>query len=63
VNAIAPGPIRTDMSKALPQLSESSISVGRFGTPEEIASVAVLLSQNGFITGQTINVNGGRYFG
>ncbi len=63
VNAIAPGPIRTDMSKALPQLSESSIPVGRFGTPEEIASVAVLLAQNGFITGQTINVNGGRYFG
>ncbi len=63
VNAIAPGPVRTDMSKALPQLSESAIPVGRFGTPEEIASVAVLLAQNGFITGQTINVNGGRYFG
>ncbi len=63
VNAIAPGPVRTDMTKALPQLSESSIPVGRFGTPEEIASVAVLLAQNGFITGQTINVNGGRYFG
>jgi 3-oxoacyl-[acyl-carrier protein] reductase len=63
VNAIAPGPVRTDMSTALPQLSESSIPVGRFGTPEEIASVAVLLARNGFITGQTINVNGGRYLG
>ncbi len=63
VNTIAPGPVRTDMAKALPQLSESMIPVGRFGTPEEIASVAVLLAQNGFITGQTINVNGGRYFG
>jgi len=62
VNTIAPGPIRTDMSGALPQLSESDIPVGRFGTPEEIASVAVLLACNGFITGQTINVNGGRYF-
>jgi 3-oxoacyl-[acyl-carrier protein] reductase len=62
VNAIAPGPIRTDMSGALPQLSESVIPVGRFGTPEEIACVAVLLAHNGFITGQTINVNGGRYF-
>ncbi len=61
VNAIAPGPVRTDMSAALPQLSESAIPVGRFGTPEEIASVAVLLAHNGFITGQTINVNGGRY--
>jgi 3-oxoacyl-[acyl-carrier protein] reductase len=62
-NTIAPGPIRTDMAKALPQLSESMIPVGRFGNPEEIASVAVLLAQNGFITGQTINVNGGRYLG
>jgi 3-oxoacyl-[acyl-carrier protein] reductase len=51
VNAIAPGPVRTDMSKALPQLSESSIPVGRFGAPEEIAAVAVLLARNGFITG------------
>ncbi|HUI45604.1 MAG TPA: 3-oxoacyl-ACP reductase family protein [Nitrospirota bacterium] len=62
VNTIAPGPIRTDMSGALPQLSESVIPVGRFGTPEEIACVAVMLAHNGFITGQTINVNGGRYF-
>lgn len=51
MNAIAPGPIRTDMSKALPQLSESSIPVGRFGAPEEIASIAVLLARSGFITG------------
>ncbi len=63
VNTIAPGPVRTDMSKALPQLTEASIPVGRFGAPEEIASAAVMLVQNGFITGQTINVNGGRYFG
>ena len=62
VNAIAPGPTDTEMAAALPQLSASSIPVGRFGTPEEIASVAVLLAHNGFITGQTINVNGGRYF-
>jgi len=62
VNAIAPGPIRTDMAAGLPQLNESTIPVGRFGTPEEIAAVAVLLAQNGYITGQTINVNGGRYF-
>jgi len=61
VNAIAPGPVRTDMSAGLPQLTDSLIPVGRFGTPEEVASVAVLLAANGFITGQTINVNGGRY--
>jgi len=37
------------------------IPVGRLGTVEEVAEVAVLLASNGFITGQTINVNGGRY--
>ena len=60
VNAIAPGPIRTDMAKAL-GLTESAIPLGRLGTPEEIAAVAVLLAENGYITGQTLNVNGGRY--
>jgi len=61
VNAIAPGPVRTDMSAGLPQLTESMIPIGRFGTPDEVASVAVLLATNGFITGQTVNINGGRY--
>ena len=37
------------------------IPVGRFGTPEEISAVALLLVRNGYITGQTININGGRY--
>ena len=60
-NAIAPGPISTDMSAQLPQLHPDLIPVGRFGTPGEVAGVAVLLAFNGYITGQTINVNGGRY--
>ena len=60
VNAISPGPIRTDMAKVL-GLTESAIPLGRLGTPEEIAAIAVLLAENGYITGQTINVNGGRY--
>ncbi len=63
VNAIAPGPIRTEMAESLPQLQTSVIPVGRFGTPEEVASVVVMLSVIGYITGQTINVNGGRYMG
>ena len=62
-NTIAPGPISTDMAAALPQLRPDVIPVGRFGTPGEIAGVAVLLAFNGYLTGQTINVNGGRYFG
>ncbi len=61
-NAIAPGPISTDMARALPQLTPESLPVGRFGTVEEVAQVALMLAANGFITGQTINVNGGRYF-
>ena len=63
VNTIAPGPIRTAMAAGLPQLNESLIPVGRFGTPEEVASAATMLACNGYITGQTINVNGGRYMG
>jgi 3-oxoacyl-[acyl-carrier protein] reductase len=60
-NAIAPGPVRTDMAADLPQLLPESVPVGRFGQPEEIAEVAVMLACNGFLTGQTINVDGGRY--
>jgi 3-oxoacyl-[acyl-carrier protein] reductase len=37
------------------------IPVGRFGTPDEVAAVVVLLARDGYITGQTINVNGGWY--
>lgn len=62
-NAIAPGPISTDMIAGLPLLRPESIPVGRFGIPEEIASVAVLLASNGYLTGQTLNVNGGRHLG
>lgn len=62
VNAIAPALIGTEMLsnnlKAVPDL----IPLGRFGTVEELAEVAVMLAGNGYITGQTINVNGGLYF-
>ncbi len=61
VNAIAPGPVSTEMLARLPQLTPDLVPVGRFGTVEEIAAVALLLVRNGYITGQTINVNGGRY--
>ncbi len=61
VNAIAPGPVSTEMAAGLQQLKPSLIPVGRFGTVEEIADVALVLVRNGYITGQTININGGRY--
>jgi len=62
-NAISPGLISTDMSAGLPQQQSYHIPLGRFGTTEEIAEVAVMLACNGYITGQTISVNGGRYLG
>lgn len=44
-----------------PNARPDLIPVGRFGLVEEVADVAVLLAGNGYITGQTINVNGGWY--
>ena len=67
VNAIAPGPIATDMTAATradPERFEtlrSAIPLGRFGTAEEIANLAVFLlsEQAGFITGQVVIADGG----
>ena len=61
VNAIAPALIETEMVTSNPNASPALIPVGRYGLPEEVASVAVMLAGNGYITGQTINVNGGWY--
>ncbi|MEJ2670742.1 MAG: 3-oxoacyl-ACP reductase FabG [Deltaproteobacteria bacterium] len=61
VNALAPALIETDMVTADLKASPTAIPIGRFGTPAEVADVAVMLAQNGYITGQTININGGWY--
>jgi 3-oxoacyl-[acyl-carrier protein] reductase len=60
-NAIAPALIATEMVSSNPRARADLIPVGRFGTVEEVADAAVLLATNGYITGQTINVNGGWY--
>jgi 3-oxoacyl-[acyl-carrier protein] reductase len=60
-NVIAPALIETDMVRALPAAAVDRIPVGRFGRPEEVAEIAVMLARNGYVTGQTINVNGGVY--
>jgi 3-oxoacyl-[acyl-carrier protein] reductase len=59
VNAIAPAIIETEMMDQLSGINPSAIPVGRFGKPEEIASAAVLILKNGYITNQTLNINGG----
>lgn len=60
-NAIAPALIETDMVTSNLNASPDRIPIGRFGDVDETAGVAVMLARNGFITGQTINVNGGLY--
>ncbi|MES2673600.1 MAG: 3-oxoacyl-ACP reductase FabG [Pseudomonadota bacterium] len=67
VNTVAPGFIDTDMTKVLPeeqkQILLSRIPLGRLGAPEEIAAVVAFLASDagGYISGETINVNGGMY--
>lgn len=61
VNAIAPALIGTEMVTGNPRARPDLIPVGRFGTVEEVAGVAVMLAANGYLTGQTMNVNGGWY--
>ncbi|MGC1188062.1 MAG: 3-oxoacyl-ACP reductase family protein [Candidatus Acidiferrales bacterium] len=58
-NAIAPALVETEMVTANPNARPDRIPIGRFGLPEEVAEVATMLAGNAYITGQTINVNGG----
>jgi 3-oxoacyl-[acyl-carrier protein] reductase len=60
-NAIAPALIDTDMIKDNPNITSALLPVKRFGRPREVADIAVALARIGYITGQTINVNGGWY--
>ena len=59
VNAIAPALIETEMVTGNPNARPDLIPVGRFGTVDEVGDVAVMLARNGYVTGQTISVNGG----
>ena len=63
VNAISPALVATEMVSANPVVKPDMIPMGRFGEIGEVADVAVMLAGNGFITGQTIGVNGGLYLG
>jgi 3-oxoacyl-[acyl-carrier protein] reductase len=61
VNAVAPSLVATEMIADNPKVNPGIVPVGRLGTPKEIADVVVMVAQNGYLTGQTIFVNGGRY--
>ncbi len=60
-NAIAPALVATEMVNCNPRARADLIPVGRFGDVDEVAEVAVMLARNAYLTGQTINVNGGWY--
>jgi 3-oxoacyl-[acyl-carrier protein] reductase len=62
VNSVAPSLIATDMVEAGLSASLSRIPVGRFGTPEEVAQVVLMLIGNGYMTGQTVALSGGMSF-
>ncbi|MDO3382298.1 3-oxoacyl-ACP reductase FabG [Gilvimarinus algae] len=67
VNTVAPGFIDTDMTKILPDDQKADllkrIPLGRLGKPEEIAAVVAFLASGagGYVSGETIQVNGGMY--
>jgi 3-oxoacyl-[acyl-carrier protein] reductase len=69
VNAVAPGFIETDMTRALAEQQraayQAQIPLGRFGTCEDVANTVIFLagSQAAYLTGQTLHLNGGMYMG
>jgi 3-oxoacyl-[acyl-carrier protein] reductase len=67
VNVVAPGFIETDMTKDLPEAVRAKMladtALGRLGSPADIAAAVAFLCSPaaGYITGETLHVNGGLY--
>jgi 3-oxoacyl-[acyl-carrier protein] reductase len=67
VNAVAPGFIDTDMTRALSDTQRNKLAeqipLSRFGKAEDVASAVGFLASDaaGYITGETLHVNGGMY--
>ena len=62
VNAVAPSLIETEMTSANSLADGARIPVGRLGSGEEVAQVVLLVLGNAYMTGQTVQVNGGLHF-
>jgi 3-oxoacyl-[acyl-carrier protein] reductase len=62
VNAVAPSLIDTDMMAARREEYEKRIPLGRMGTSEEVAQAVLMVLGNPYMTGQTVQLNGGTNF-
>lgn len=62
VNAVAPSLIETDMVRSGVASSPARIPMGRFGTSDEVAQAVLMVMGNAYMTGQTIQLNGGMNF-
>jgi 3-oxoacyl-[acyl-carrier protein] reductase len=63
VNAVAPGPVASAMTKNFPDRLKAAIPLGRMGTAQEVAETVLFLASDAasFITGEIIDVNGGAW--
>ncbi|HVC11045.1 MAG TPA: SDR family NAD(P)-dependent oxidoreductase [Burkholderiales bacterium] len=62
VNAVAPSQIETEMTAAGRAEAAARIPVGRMGTGEEVAAAVLMVIGNAYMTGTTVQVNGGLHF-
>ena len=65
INCICPGIIATEMAREIASAFESAIPMQRVGTPDEVAEMILFLAsdRSSYMTGQTVDVNGGLFMG
>jgi 3-oxoacyl-[acyl-carrier protein] reductase len=61
VNALAPGFVKTGMLPGDAEELGARVPVGRVGTPEEVASLALAVLENGYMTSSVVSINGGAF--